>query len=1605
MAGRSKDPFTTLGDGEFPAPDEPNSSSSNRDDEYRSLRGDEIELEQLRQDLAKNPPPSPPLKSGKPGAPPASQPKTEPIGKPKDQFTRVGETAGEGIKGPKRSSSNTPRGLGETVAPEGDDEEPTKPAGKKSSLVTPAPGKHRLDESQVSKSVLRTGRGGSAPQNGDDLAALLLDAEIVSSEDWEIALDKTDNNLANVPAILKQLSQQKASWTDDFPEHFTALTEYQVREIWAGRGLGLRAQGEFVILDVIGEGGMGKVYKARGLGPYNLPKIYAIKTIRADNDDDQTMRGTPSSSTVGRFRQEAQVLAKLEHPHLPRIYASDMSMDGVPFIVMDFLKGPTLEQIVKEKIDNNESVDWKWATQTILVIADVLQHAHTHKDATGEPRPVIHRDIKPANIIMKDGKTPMLVDLGIAKFATSNKRAGNTNETAAKGGPLGTPAYMPFEQWAEASNVTAASDIYSLAGTFYNLLTGELPFPAEDSSGLMYQVMTAERPKVSAKRKDVPKELDDIIAKSMAIKPEDRYETAQEFMDALRPFVTDKTGLTGVQKVTLAIAVSGLAAAIAFAAYTMNTGNGPNPELVEAQQKAPELYAKARKTGSVDDWKEAKQIYSKLAGFGADAGNLGLANVAQATASLALKDYASAAKFLKEAAGLSVTPEQVQQSGFFDVLFEKIPEAPPKSSDSDGIQKLLAESEKIATGDADRLGKLRLREGNVLAESGNWQDAVKLLEPLSNETGPQGEKAKKTLLAIYDDLLSGKRGGLTGRSLVDLYEQAEKRKLLDSTKKYPAVADAYAERWNINTLFRTKERSEVSRAYSELDTCIKLNPDNQDGLLSAGIVRVMLKQDAEAESYFDKIKDRIQVVGARTALAKWLETEEQRALTQALKAKEENGKLPQGKRLADVDDTYAAIRHKIDAGEQGKVPDVLVKAATLPPSDRAKAVASWAGPLLSGANSERVHFVFDSPKLPAQIRSDLAPFAASSYVAEARRLKSQNPAQAVTALDAAAKADPGNFETYIAWRDLLQQIKGTDWLAQATGKLELAEARNARDITAEAKKDWAPLYLEYGSQLLSKATRSSEIAVATAKLDRAIELDSKLADAYYQRALAYRKASATGNAVEGLKKAIADFEKARATSGLTAAASQQVQEDISGCYADLASTLLDGENVVEALLAGKKAMDLTANKDAVRSALMAKFIKFAKPRAGNKRGLQQARLALETVSKLDPNPLVDGWLELTKVGATKATDKFPDPKKIAATLDRIPNAEARKELLREFGNALIDLGGETKGDSDESLRKAAEAYEIAEKVDPSRHEEIRKSYLYDSLSVLLRRASEHNVKAFGLAKTEPIRGLETAQLALALLEPVRRMEDRGDAKSKAAQEMANSYLAIAECRIKENDVVKTFAACEEAVRADPTYFYSQLYLATAGLPYLQSLKDSKEDLEKIPGAFGKSFVSACKAIVLKPQEANPPATLLSILTATLVRDGKKRLVIDFMPDADRKRFVATAIGEAKGAFAKVGQDKAAPNNAKAALATAVAFLRLFGGDPNADEGFEYATKAAELSGRGKYLPLFLLAHFQIAKNDSEGAGKSLDDAQKTPDASGFDPKDIADLREKLPKKT
>lgn len=273
--------------------------------------------------------------------------------------------------------------------------------------------------------------------------------------------------------------------------------------------LSLTQFGRYKVMELIGRGGMGTVYK--GLDPI-LDRLVALKTIRLDF----ATSAEEISELKERLVREAKAAGKLSHPNIVTIYDVG-EQEGVQYIAMEYLSGYTLESFIRKKKDLN----YKIVAKIIMQVCAALNYAHQNG--------VVHRDIKPANIMLLEDFTVKVMDFGIARLGTSSLTQSNV--------ALGTPHYISPEQL-EGKPADKRSDIFSLGVVLYEFLTGEKPFKGESISSLMYSILHHTPSLPSALNEKAPLVFDRIISKAMAKNPEERYQETEEIEKTLRQFIS-----------------------------------------------------------------------------------------------------------------------------------------------------------------------------------------------------------------------------------------------------------------------------------------------------------------------------------------------------------------------------------------------------------------------------------------------------------------------------------------------------------------------------------------------------------------------------------------------------------------------------------------------------------------------------------------------------------------------------------------------------------------------------------------------------------------------------------------------------------------------------------------------------------------------------------------------------------------------------------------------------------------------------------------------------------------------------------------------------------
>ena len=341
------------------------------------------------------------------------------------------------------------------------------------------------------------------------LTECLRQYRLLSAAQLEELAHDLQRHCADARALAKELLQR--GW----------LTAYQVNQLLQGHGADLLL-GPYVMMERLGEGGTGQVFKARHQA---MNRIVALKLIRKELVADVDV--------VNRFYREIQLISQFTHPHVVHAYDAG-PLGGTHYLVMEFVEGITLDRLVKQcgPLPVAQACDY------IRQAALGLQHAHE--------RGLVHRDLKPSNLLASGGvvsvgastddtcHSPLaahqvvkILDLGLARFRKSTD--GELTSTMTPSGPvtMGTPDYMAPEQALDFHGVDTRADIYSLGCTFYYLLTGQPPFSGGTLAQKLLGHQQVEPPAVQGLRADVPASVAAVLRKMLAKEPAHRFQRAR----------------------------------------------------------------------------------------------------------------------------------------------------------------------------------------------------------------------------------------------------------------------------------------------------------------------------------------------------------------------------------------------------------------------------------------------------------------------------------------------------------------------------------------------------------------------------------------------------------------------------------------------------------------------------------------------------------------------------------------------------------------------------------------------------------------------------------------------------------------------------------------------------------------------------------------------------------------------------------------------------------------------------------------------------------------------------------------------------------------------
>ena len=267
-----------------------------------------------------------------------------------------------------------------------------------------------------------------------------------------------------------------------------------------------RKLGMYQITELLGQGGMATVYKGYR---EDIDRYVAVKVLPPHPGLDHQF--------VDRFKLEARTIARLQHPHILPLYDYGVE-DDIIYLVMAYVAGGSLADMMdKGRIPLPE------IERVLRQVAGALDYAHRQG--------VIHRDIKPDNILLDNDGNVLLADFGIVKIV-SGESSTNTNPALTQtGGLVGTPAYMSPEQGSGLSDITTRADQYSLGVVVYEMLTGEPPYTADTPMQVVIKHITEPVPNPSNVNKNLSPEMESVIQRVLAKRPDDRYGTVTEFAD------------------------------------------------------------------------------------------------------------------------------------------------------------------------------------------------------------------------------------------------------------------------------------------------------------------------------------------------------------------------------------------------------------------------------------------------------------------------------------------------------------------------------------------------------------------------------------------------------------------------------------------------------------------------------------------------------------------------------------------------------------------------------------------------------------------------------------------------------------------------------------------------------------------------------------------------------------------------------------------------------------------------------------------------------------------------------------------------------------------
>lgn len=626
-----------------------------------------------------------------------------------------------------------------------------------------------------------------SPASGVDRRALQLLRELLLIDDPAQRRGELERRCADEPGLRTQVEALLAADADaerdqrfETPLRITDATDVDRPD---PDELIDQCIGPFRVIEEIGRGGMGTVYRAER-DQAEFRQLVAIKILR---------RGLDSDDILARFLRERRILAALSHPNLTHLIDGGRTSDGRPWLAMDFVQGaPITDWCDQRRLDPRARI------ALLLEVADAVQHAHE--------RLVVHRDLKPGNVLVDDAGHVHLLDFGIAKLIAGDDEDNDATRHGEQGRPgLFTPEYAAPEQLL-GGPITAATDVYALAVMGYELLTGRLPYRFEhrDWRSIQTQVLDTTPSRLAnaitepgdddepspelrlrqraitlpAYRRLVRGDLERILSKALATEPERRYASVQAFAIDLRRFLAGKpvtvagTGWRYRTGKFIARNRTGVALAALSAALLVSGVSGIVWQWRQAQEQAVLARAEAHRANAVRDYLSlmfreargdgrdpaqvtAREVLERSAGrieqeFATDPAMRQNVLATMAELYIHLHDYQGARPLLERFVALEdgSSPTSVQVIALDDLAVVELRQGHPGDALT-MIEQAVALIEQDRAPDVQRLhGRVRITRGQILRTLGRNDEAIIDLEQALQLTIEQdGAQARQTAVA------------------------------------------------------------------------------------------------------------------------------------------------------------------------------------------------------------------------------------------------------------------------------------------------------------------------------------------------------------------------------------------------------------------------------------------------------------------------------------------------------------------------------------------------------------------------------------------------------------------------------------------------------------------------------------------------------------------------------------------------------------------------------------------------------------------------------------------------------------------------------------------